>query len=77
MEKVGSQMIFSDALIQLKLGAKVARDCWTVGDNPGAALAIEFTGDRPYFIITYEDNKKEKWKIAHNELFADDWKVVC
>ena len=83
-------MDFSDALLFLKKGVKVAREGWN-GKNMCIMYALngEFTiptetpsemGKRfplePFIVMKTADNKFVPWLASQTDLLADDWIVV-
>lgn len=81
LEKETKMLTFSDALIAVKQGKKIARTGWN-----GAGLTVWMVPAKnrqlPYLVIEYPENAKTTpgaicpWLASQTDLMAEDWTVV-
>jgi hypothetical protein len=71
------KMDFSDALLLLKGGRKVARESWN-SDFLWLTLVKQDkeVDEFPHFIIETASGGKMGWLVSHVDMLADDWRVV-
>jgi hypothetical protein len=61
-------MEFGHALAALKMGHKVRRRSWIIGDPAYVAL------DRPHQRLVDEDSNL--WHLSHGDVLATDWELA-
>lgn len=75
---------FSDALLHLKNGCKVARKGWNarnLADPVNLYVEAQFPDEhskmgRPYLFIVASEDSRVPWIPSQTDLFADDWFVT-
>lgn len=71
-------LTFSDALINIKQGAKLTRAGW---NGKGQFIAMQTPDENskmslPYLFISTVDGKLVPWLASQTDLLAEDWEVV-
>ena len=69
---------FSEALVQLKEGKKIARLGW---NGKGMWLNLQVPDarskmSRPYIYMKTADNDQVPWVASQSDLLCNDWRVV-
>jgi hypothetical protein len=71
-------MNFSDALAQLKLGARMARSGW---NGKGMHIQAQYPDEyskmtQPYVYMKTADDELNPWLCSQADMFAEDWEVA-
>ena len=71
-------MDFSQALTQLKAGAKLARSGW---NRSGMYIQAQYPDansnmTQPYIFIVPCEDEKIPWVTSQADVFANDWRIV-
>jgi hypothetical protein len=77
-------MPFSAALVLMRSGALIARACWPMGQWLRVCQAEETdTVSQPFLMLdrpsppeAYPGGERVPWSPTHEDLLADDWRVV-
>ena len=71
-------MNFGEALVELRMGSRVARDGWN-GKDMWIDLQIPDEHSkmrRPYLYLSPTDGDLIPWVASQSDLLAEDWRVV-